>query len=80
MKQGPEDFYANVASSSKQSMTTGPFASGSGFFTPLPSDQNGFLGWKPDAAPPQPFRIGQHLKGRDSLSVQDSAEFIHFLM
>ena len=70
VKQGPESFLANVASSSKQPMLpVGPAASGSGFFTPAPNNQNGFLGWRPDPVPNQPFRTGFVPGGRDSMSV-----------
>ncbi|KAH8117541.1 TPR-like protein [Phellopilus nigrolimitatus] len=71
-KQGPEEFYANAASSSKHPAASGPVASGSGFFTPAPNDQNTFCGWKPDHAPPQPFRMAMRPVGRDSIATNDS--------
>ena len=55
IKQGPED--VPYASSSK-TVPVGPVASGAGFFTP---------GWRPAPDPPQPFRMGLPLGGRDSM-------------
>ncbi|KAL5529076.1 hypothetical protein ACEPAG_5050 [Sanghuangporus baumii] len=72
IKQGPDNLFANVASSSKQPIPAGPVATGSGFFTPAPNDQNGFLGWRPDPAPAQPFRMGLMPGGRDSIGTNDS--------
>ncbi len=55
IKQGPEDL--PFASSSK-TVPVGPIASGAGFFTP---------GWRPAPNPPQPFRMGLPIVGRDSM-------------
>ncbi|KAI5123272.1 hypothetical protein M0805_009294 [Coniferiporia weirii] len=72
VKQGQEEFYANAASSSKHTVAPRPAATGSGFFTPTANDQNAFRGWRPDPAPPQPFRMGMPPGGRDSIATNES--------
>ena len=69
VKQGPEDFLANVASSSKQPVLGGGLAStgsGLGFFTPG-QEQNGFATPGFHMPPLQPFRLGTMHNPRDSL-------------
>lgn len=67
VKQGQDDAYANVASSSKLPQPSGPVATGLGFFTPEVHNQNGVRTWRPDPAPPQPFRMVPPVNSRDSL-------------
>lgn len=63
VKQGTDENHVSGASASKQpGSSSGPVATGAGFFTP--DAPNTFRGWRPDPAPPQPFRMGLP---RDSL-------------
>jgi anaphase-promoting complex subunit 3 len=58
----------NIASSSKTTTYgTGPVATGTGFFTP--DATNTFRAWRPDPAPPQPFRMAMPNGFRETMYV-----------